>query len=573
MARTPSTVRTIRYRTFGSDTKLLDEIPLPMGLYYGGRLGRFAIRHWRGTCALLAVWFLWGYTGTFAGSLLLVGGGWGLTAWLLWRRRSASGSSSVLEAVVGSRQKATLLKQWPLACETANLTGPRRNNPPALRQVHAAGDGTVTATVASGKIGVPVFSIAKQVGTLAEVIGCREVVVTETGPGCAKLAFHWRDPVERHLALADLPLTTSAGTLAYGIRQDGDLATVRSDQSILIGGLTRHGKSNTVWCLLADCIRQQIPVRLAVSDPKGGVELDAFESMVGQSGGLVEVREYAQTATETTKMLERVEKAMAARQHWMKEHKVRKIIPDAENPLVIVILDETLPLTELLKKGQDSPLGRIAYTGSAAGYVVWANSQVGQVDAIGRFRDFIPQRICFATPNPQVTDSILGGGAESAGARCSEIRSPGIGYSFVEGQHTPRKFRAAEVTDDATKLIAQGRLPAAVMEMAQMSRVEASGETALYRHFSGEERLLYVGITNNYARRAGEHSDDKPWWTQVRRSTVEMFPSRKAAEVAEKRAIEREHPQYNDIYNGRPRVPRRKVDLRVDKRLSTRRAA
>jgi predicted GIY-YIG superfamily endonuclease len=256
----------------------------------------------------------------------------------------------------------------------------------------------------------------------------------------------------------------------------------------------------------------------------------------------------------------------------MKQNGVRKVTPDATNPLVVLLLDETLPLTDLLKKGTDSPLGRVAYTGAAAAYVVWANTQVAQVDSIGRFRDLIPQRICFATPNPQVTDSVLGQGAEASGAKCSEIRTAGVGYSHSEGDVVARKFRGAMVTDDETKLIAMGKLPAAVMEMAEMETTAKRGETALYRHFDAEGRLLYVGITNNYARRSGEHADDKPWWRDVARSEVERYPTRKAAMDAEKAAIESEHPLDNDQHNkGNPRRRIRKTDLRIDKRLSTRR--
>jgi S-DNA-T family DNA segregation ATPase FtsK/SpoIIIE len=491
---------------------------------------------------------LWVWTGSLLAAVILVIAGYCLTAWICWRRLGDEvAGSSAGDFLAEKRHRATLRKQWPLACKAGGLMGPGRDNPPRLGRVKTVGTGTLEATVVSGKIGVPVFAIQKAAVTVAEVVGCREVIVTPTEPGVCKIAFHWNDPVGRHLALADLPLANS-GQLAYGIRQDGTVATVKATQSILIGGLTQHGKSNTVWVLLADCIRQNVPVRLYVSDPKGGVELDALEAAVGASGGLITVRQYAKTPAETIKMIADVEKAMHARQFWMKEHNVRKVAPSVENPLVVLILDETLPLTDILKKGTDSPLGRVAYTGSAAAYVVWANTQVAQIDALGRFRDLIPQRICFATSNPQVTDSVLGQGAHSAGATCSEIRTPGVGFSYSEGQHAPRKFRAAHITDEETRLIASGMVPAAVMEMAEAAQIAGKGETALYRHFDAEGRLLYVGITNNYRRRSGEHEDSKPWWRLVASTTVERFPTRKEAEAAEKAAIKTEWPEKNDLH-------------------------
>ncbi len=228
----------------------------------------------------------------------------------------------------------------------------------------AAGSGTFVATVECGKVGVPVSAVQKAADTLAAVITCREVVVSPQGLSVCQVSFHWRDPIGRSLPLADLPIAPDQH-LAYGIRQDGSPATVRAAQSILIGGLTRAGKSSLIWCLLADALRQGIPVDLYVSDPKGGVEMDQLEAALGREDSLVRVRAYAKDPTETLKMIKAAEDGLRARQHWMKQSGVRKIQPDKVNPLVVVILDETLPLTDILKKGTDSSLGKIAYTGAA----------------------------------------------------------------------------------------------------------------------------------------------------------------------------------------------------------------
>jgi hypothetical protein len=76
--------------------------------------------------------------------------------------------------------------------------------------------------------------------------------------------------------------------------------------------------------------------------------------------------------------------------------------------------------------------------------------------------------------------------------------------------------------------------------------------TALYRWFDAEDRLLYVGITNDIGRRTDRHAYLQPWWTNVARSTVEWFPSRPEALAAEARAIRDEYPTYN---RQRPTVP------------------
>lgn len=576
----PATFRPVRHRTFGSGTRLVDEIPMPGPVYHGGRGVRWMWQHRRRSGVALAVVFLWWLTGSLVAALLLLGVltvavAVGLTTWLLWRRGPEGASFSPREArevlagiLAERRQRASLEHQWSLACETAGLIGKRHGAPPPLRKVKAKTTGTLEAVVYAGKIGVPVPRIAKETVTLAEVIGCREVVVKQIAPGVAHLAFHWTDPVGRVLPLADLPVAPK-GHLSYGIRQDGGVATVRLNQSILIGGLTRMGKSNTVWALLADTIRQGIPVDLYVSDPKGGVELDAFEEMVGaEADSLIRVRQYAKTPKETLSMIEAVEKAMHARQFWMKQNGARQISPDRVNPLVVTILDETLPLTDLLKKGTDSPLGRVAYTGAAAGYVVWANTQVAQVDALGRFRDLIPQRICFATPNPQVTDSVLGQGSESMGARCSEIRTAGVGFSYSEGQHTARKFRAAFVTDAETRLIAKGRLPRAVTDKTEQmyARQSDPGATAVYTYRDAQGRPVYIGKSNDPVRRDAEHRRARaPWLEAVQQWDVAWFPTQVKALEVEAAEIKKWQPIGNIMHNeAHPR--RRLLVTRVDLR-------
>jgi hypothetical protein len=533
-------VRSVRLRTTGSGTRLRDEIQWPKWLYYP------------------VTW-------------ALAGGRWKVSVPVTVLLVAWSGAGKL--SVEDMRHRRTLQKQWGLACRTGKLLGPETGEPPPLRQVRGDGHGTFTATVKCGEIGVPVFAVEKQTAALAEVIGCREVVVNQVRPGVARLAIHWRDPIGRALPLADLPISTSPGHVAYGIRQDGSVATVNATQSILIGGLTRKGKSNLVWALLADLLRQGIYVDLYVSDPKGGVELDQLEAQLDIDGPrLLRVRQYAKTAAET---------GMHARQYWMKQNGARKIAPDETNPLVVTILDETLPLTDILKKGTDSPLGRVAYTGAAAAYVVWANTQVAQVDAIGRFRDLVPQRICFATPNPQVTDSVLGAGSESLGAYCSDIREPGVGYSHSEGDKVARKFRAAMVTDDETQLIAQGMLPPAVVNKAREAwdraaegaqvagKSRGARRTALYRWFYVDDpeygnSLGYVGISYDVIHREAQHTAGLRAFMEgnVRRET-QWFPSRGEAVAAEALAIATEKPiwsQQHNQGNSRRRIDRFRRD-------------
>lgn len=69
--------------------------------------------------------------------------------------------------------------------------------------------------------------------------------------------------------------------------------------------------------------------------------------------------------------------------------------------------------------------------------------------------------------------------------------------------------------------------------------------TALYRFFDQKDQLLYVGITRDPPGRWAQHAADKAWWPSVSVREVEWWPTRPAAEAAEKAAITAERPLHN----------------------------
>lgn len=52
------------------------------------------------------------------------------------------------------------------------------------------------------------------------------------------------------------------------------------------------------------------------------------------------------------------------------------------------------------------------------------------------------------------------------------------------------------------------------------------GRTALYRLYSTDGRLLYVGISHNPDMRWGQHSVTQPWWSAVDRRELEWHETR-----------------------------------------------
>lgn len=54
-------------------------------------------------------------------------------------------------------------------------------------------------------------------------------------------------------------------------------------------------------------------------------------------------------------------------------------------------------------------------------------------------------------------------------------------------------------------------------------------ETAVYRLYDDEKRLLYVGVTCDLAVRWAAHRLEKPWWPEVARREVVWRENRAAA--------------------------------------------
>lgn len=70
-------------------------------------------------------------------------------------------------------------------------------------------------------------------------------------------------------------------------------------------------------------------------------------------------------------------------------------------------------------------------------------------------------------------------------------------------------------------------------------------QQTLYRFFNKSNELLYVGITSNPFARMSGHASDKHWFAEVTHATFEHYPTRKAVDAAETRAIRSEYPKYN----------------------------
>lgn len=74
-------------------------------------------------------------------------------------------------------------------------------------------------------------------------------------------------------------------------------------------------------------------------------------------------------------------------------------------------------------------------------------------------------------------------------------------------------------------------------------------KTALYRFFDKDGKLLYVGITERFGQRWGDHAKQKHWWPEVAKAEAEWHETREAAASAEIAAIKAEEPRYNVVHS------------------------
>lgn len=68
---------------------------------------------------------------------------------------------------------------------------------------------------------------------------------------------------------------------------------------------------------------------------------------------------------------------------------------------------------------------------------------------------------------------------------------------------------------------------------------------SLYRHFDADGRLLYVGISLSSIKRLAWHIKNSSWCEDIRTITIEPFPTKALARLAEAAAIKNENPLFN----------------------------
>lgn len=80
----------------------------------------------------------------------------------------------------------------------------------------------------------------------------------------------------------------------------------------------------------------------------------------------------------------------------------------------------------------------------------------------------------------------------------------------------------------------------------------------LYRIYSDDGTLLYVGATVNPGVRFSEHASHTPWWDEASEIKLQRCESVEALKAAEIEAIKAENPRYNRMHSKPPPFKRRR---------------
>lgn len=467
----------------------------------------------------------------------------------------------------GTRNANILRKGWPKAISAADLEVPgsgRKILVPKLSNIAIASDtgSEVTALVDMATVGKTARELERRIETVTASLHAYQTKVERIDPARARITVAFQPPSRPHYDPTDIAANGSAVQLDLEkfpiyLDQTTQDASILLTKSTLIGGESESGKSNLVWYLLSQLNTHNIPYRLHVIDPAGGVELSDLEP-----DKCPRTAQYVDRPGDIPKLVAVFRKSMDTRLRTIKERGQRRHFPTEEEPLEICIIDELLLCKSQLNGGDAaSPLGEVLTVGRKALHIVWGCSQLGEKAVIGQIRDLFTQRICLKTRSQDITDTVLGSNATADGANCHRISQPGEGYVFTDSSNMFEKFYAPLVRE--TLAVAQGgtTIPTTPppTSRAQKLRERRRGRTFLYQFFpeylSNQpnhpeyNRPWYVGITPNPRRRFKEHERDWPqaYWSQIdhRRTKILAFPTWQQAKDMETDLINYYQPLLN----------------------------
>ena len=191
------------------------------------------------------------------------------------------------------------------------------------------------------------------------------------------------------------------------------------EASGLIGGRPGAGKSVGLSLIAAAAVEAPDAVLWAV-DLKGGVELGPW---------LPATTRAATTNTAAADLFAALDAVMTERLERLALDGARKVVPTADEPLIVLLVDE---LAEL-EKDQLAQLRRLVSLGRAPGISVWAATQRPSADLIPTsLRGLFRFAFSFPIKRRRDSDVILGDGWAADGVDASTLKAPGQCWAILD---------------------------------------------------------------------------------------------------------------------------------------------
>jgi S-DNA-T family DNA segregation ATPase FtsK/SpoIIIE len=399
--------------------------------------------------------------GIGAGMLTALAIGGGYTAWAALDAKSfQTWIESPIRREFQSWWRYT--RNWDAVCALHGLTA-RHNDPVLTPQLRAVVIGKHTDVIDVRVVtGQSIDDWRKRTHELAAAWRADQLNVRAIAPGELRITITRFDFLAQPIRLPCWPVNVAVDLCAVTVgitdtRQWWRVPVL--GHHLLIAGATGSGKGSVLWSVIAGlgpAVRTGL-VRLAVIDPKGGMELGAGAPLFSA---------FSHDAAENTLELLRHLVAMMHDRANRLRGQTRLHTPTSAEPLVVVIIDEIAALTAYVTDRKtrteiEQLLGVLLSQGRAVGISVIAAIQDPSKDTLP-VRQLFTVRIGLRLTEASQTAMVLGAGAREAGAECDLIAdaTPGVGYVMIDGTAQPRRVRAFHVTDnDITDLTTRFAAP------------------------------------------------------------------------------------------------------------------
>ncbi len=355
--------------------------------------------------------------------------------------------------LAGLLHRADVRREWGHAVRAAAITDYHDQIPRVIKVWQVPAGDALTVAV---PVGGTVLHLENDAEAMAAVLAIRKVQVTRdpVNARLGRVVIVRRDPLVLDAPPwphCEAPTLSLWEPIPVGVGEDGGTVTISlPERNVLLGGEPGAGKSAALSLLVATAALDP-SVKLWLFDGKL-VELATWsgcaEHMVGVDVG------------EAIQVLRQLQTEMEVRYAQLLINRKRKVGPDDDMPLQVVVCDELAHYLTASDRKQRTEFGEVmrdlVSRGRAAGVIVLAATQKPAADIVPTaLRDLFGFRWALRCSTPQASDTILGQGWASAGHSAAEIDAGlrGVGYLLHEGGQ-PVRLRSYYLADDTLAGIA-----------------------------------------------------------------------------------------------------------------------